>query len=252
MKIEKINDNSIKCILNKSDLQSRNIKVSELAYGSDKANILFKEMTEQANREFGFQFDNSPIMIEAIPMSDESITLIITKVEDPEELDTRFSRFSPDKNDNLSAGNNADNKIAKANEILNLLNTFKEALADSNGFNASPLSNLKNLSENKSVESGIKLENIVIVFKFDKIDKIIALSKVLNGKYTGKNSIYKKDSDFYLTIYKSEHTPEEFNQICNVICEFGDRTSDSLSENYLAEHSELVISDDALQELINC
>ena len=36
-------------------------------------------------------------MIEAIPVSAESIILIITKVEDPEELDTRFSKFAPFK-----------------------------------------------------------------------------------------------------------------------------------------------------------
>lgn len=34
-------------------------------------------------------------MIEAIPLNAECIVLIITKVEDPEELDTRFSRFAP-------------------------------------------------------------------------------------------------------------------------------------------------------------
>ena len=34
-------------------------------------------------------------MVEAIPLSSESIMLIVTKVEDPEELDTRFSKFSP-------------------------------------------------------------------------------------------------------------------------------------------------------------
>ena len=33
-------------------------------------------------------------MVEAIPLSSESIILVITKVEYPEELDTRFSRFT--------------------------------------------------------------------------------------------------------------------------------------------------------------
>ena len=32
-------------------------------------------------------------MVEAIPLSNESIMLIITKIEDPEELDTRFPNF---------------------------------------------------------------------------------------------------------------------------------------------------------------
>ena len=43
---------------------------------------------------FGFEADNIPLMIEAIPVSADSIILIITKVEDPEELDTRFSKFT--------------------------------------------------------------------------------------------------------------------------------------------------------------
>ena len=52
-------------------------------------------MMQQAQIQFGFEADNIPLMIEAIPVSPESIILIITKVEDPEELDTRFSKFAP-------------------------------------------------------------------------------------------------------------------------------------------------------------
>lgn len=39
MKIEKINDNQIRCTLTSDDLASREIKLSELAYGTDKAKI---------------------------------------------------------------------------------------------------------------------------------------------------------------------------------------------------------------------
>ena len=34
-----------------------------------------------------FESDNSPLMIEAIPVAPDSIVLIITKVDDPEELE---------------------------------------------------------------------------------------------------------------------------------------------------------------------
>ena len=54
MKIEKISDNQIKCLLTKADLDSRHLSVNELAYGSEQANILFKEMTDQANQKYGF------------------------------------------------------------------------------------------------------------------------------------------------------------------------------------------------------
>ena len=97
MKIEKINDNQIRCTLTKEDLDSHQIRISELAYGTEKAKRLFRDMMQQAQIQFGFEADNIPLMIEAIPVSAESIILIITKVEDPEELDTRFSKFAPFK-----------------------------------------------------------------------------------------------------------------------------------------------------------
>ena len=48
MKIEKINDNQIRCTLTRDDLAQRQLKLSELAYGSEKAKSLFREMMQQA------------------------------------------------------------------------------------------------------------------------------------------------------------------------------------------------------------
>ena len=57
-------------------------------------------MMQQASFDFGFEAENIPLMIEAIPLSADTIILVITKVEYPEELDTRFSKFSdPDPED---------------------------------------------------------------------------------------------------------------------------------------------------------
>ena len=43
MKIEKVNDNQIRCTLTKEDLADRQLKLSELAYGTEKAKVLFRE-----------------------------------------------------------------------------------------------------------------------------------------------------------------------------------------------------------------
>ena len=88
MKIEKINDNKIRCTLTSADLAERNLKLSELAYGTEKARSLFQDMMLEANQQFGFNVDNAPLMVEAVPVAPDSIVLIITRVEDPQELDT--------------------------------------------------------------------------------------------------------------------------------------------------------------------
>jgi adapter protein MecA 1/2 len=52
MKIEKINENQIRCTLTREDLELHQIRLSELAYGSEKAKKLFRDMMEQAQLEF--------------------------------------------------------------------------------------------------------------------------------------------------------------------------------------------------------
>ena len=44
MKIEKVNDHQIRCTLTKADLADRELKISELAYGTEKAKNLFRDM----------------------------------------------------------------------------------------------------------------------------------------------------------------------------------------------------------------
>ena len=53
MKIEKMNENQIRCTLTKQDLADRQINLREFAYGSEKAKGLFHDMIQQANYEFG-------------------------------------------------------------------------------------------------------------------------------------------------------------------------------------------------------
>ena len=76
-------------------------------------------MVEQANYEFGFETNDIPLMVEAIPLPSESIVLIITKVEYPDELDTRFSKFSEADDDFTDLGN-AGQPPAQAFEALRL------------------------------------------------------------------------------------------------------------------------------------
>ena len=84
MKIEKVNDHQIRCTLTKADLADRELKISELAYGTEKAKSLFRDMVQRANYEVGFDAEDIPLMVEAIPLSSETIILQITKVEYPD------------------------------------------------------------------------------------------------------------------------------------------------------------------------
>lgn len=248
MKIEKLNDNQIRCTLTREDLVNRQLKLSELAYGSEKAKSLFREMMQKAAYECGFEANDIPLMIEAIPMSADSIILIITKVEDPEELDTRFSRFSSssasaDSTDLLNALSSL--KLEGADDILTLFQKIREAQ--------------KSISAKTAADAGADTDSdrepvieMKKLYGFRSMDDVIRAAHVLQGSYTGENTLYKglSDAPYSLVVGKSSHTPEEFNRICNTLSEYGfSQKCTAGTESYLLEHGETIIPHEALQRL---
>lgn len=241
MKIEKINDNQIKCTLDKSDLVSRKIKLSELAYGTEKAKALFSEMMQQAASEVGFVAEDIPIMIEAIPVSSESIILLVTKVEDPEELDTRFSQFSPYPDDIIDEFEEAD--ISEEN-VLDLFKHLKDSI-DGDGF--IPLS--QSLTEKNQP---VIPEDIIQIFSFDNIDTVCDLGKILKGVYDSENTLYKLPDDplYYLVMHSAGQPLDVFNSICNIISEYGSCVRGfNTDEAFYIEHGTIICAGSALQKL---
>lgn len=94
MKLERINENQIRCTLYKKDLEENHIKISEFAYGSGRARELFQDLMRQAENELGFESEHMPLMIEAVPERNGNLVLLVTRVEVPDELDSRFSTFA--------------------------------------------------------------------------------------------------------------------------------------------------------------
>ncbi|HHU72360.1 MAG TPA: adaptor protein MecA [Clostridiales bacterium] len=250
MRIEKISDNQIRCTLNKSDLIDRELRISELAYGTEKAKALFRDMIQQAFYEFGFEVDDIPLMIEAIPVSTECLILVITKVEDPDELDTRFSKFSS-FNLREDSENDYSDDDAYADEIIQ--NFEDNSLEDGDEL-------IKDDQESSESDDNLQAEKIGVnispnftkIFSFNSLQEVIDLSNILVGVYTGNNTLYKNPltSIYYLVITKSDHTPEEFNKICNIISEFGKAERYTYaSTTYYDEHYEVIVRNQAIQIL---
>ncbi len=255
MKIEKINDNQIRCTLNKNDLASREIKISELAYGTEKAKNLFRDMMQQASYEFGFEADDLPLMIEAIPMSAESIVLIITKVDDPEELDTRFSKFTPSYEDLEDMEDldiiDAFQHFRDAADKLDLYSDSAENLDETelSADEDSVSTQASNNSENKT-----EAQNVIRFYSFDSFKAIEQLARILNNIYLGRNSLYKdtQRQTYHLVLTKSTHTPQEFNKVLNMVSEYGSKESGGAEkEEFFREHYQTIIDGSALQILGN-
>lgn len=249
MKIEKVNDHQIRCTLTREDLANREIKISELAYGTDKAKSLFRDMMQQAAYECGFEAEDIPLMIEAIPLNSECIVLIVTKVEDPEELDTRFSKFAPSVHDeeDLEDEDLSDLYTDGADEVLNMLRKLNEE--DTSG-EMVPEDNDSSVTPPVREEASAKISSQI--FAFPSLHEVTRLAHVVNPFYQGINSLYKdENSGVYLLLLSSANTTAAtFNRVCNIVSEYGSATHSVLSTMaYLEEHFEPLIKEHAIEVL---
>ncbi|MBQ2626493.1 MAG: adaptor protein MecA [Eubacterium sp.] len=242
MKIEKISDNQIRCTLTKEDLASRQIRLTELVYGNEKTRALFQDMMQQAYYECGFEVTGSPLMIEAIPLSADSIILIITKVENPEELDGRFSRFSPDDTGTSSEG------FQSLSDILEFFSRLTQSRKNAQGETAVPsvpgqegldtvaeaLSEQQSAAPSKTGDSKdpagsgadqpdeeALLYDLTRFFLFRNLETCIRAAQA-SDPFDGISSLYKNpdDGNYYLILQKAEAPADQFNRVCNILSEY--------------------------------
>lgn len=242
MKIEKVNENQIRCTLTKEDLASRELKISELAYGTEKAKSLFRDMMQQANFEFGFEAEDIPLMIEAVPISSECIVLIITKVEDPEELDTRFSRFAP----SVHEDSDMEDEEALENASDEILDLFRKIQANDIPQEEAPENTEAVMTSQESEKPLIRL------FRFESMRPLLTMTAGLKYSFCVSSTLYRdsKSNHYLLMLSGSQDTALEYNKLCNMISEYGSlRRVLPTTSAYLAEHCMVVIPSDALTVL---
>lgn len=255
MKIEKVNDHQIRCTLTKSDLADREIKISELAYGTEKAKNLFRDMMQQASAKFGFEADDIPLMIEAIPLNAECIVLIITKVEDPEELDTRFSRFAPFIHDDKESDEDSLSfeGFHAGDEVLDLFQKVKE--------HAASLAKSLPREADTSLPASITGENpaedaspadALRIFSFRTLYDLMRPAAYVAEFYNDMNYLYKDPANghYLLVVTRGDASREDFNRTCNILSEYGQiRQGFANSHSFYEEHYERIAGPDALQKL---
>lgn len=225
MKIERISDSQIRCTLSNFDLSERNMNIGELAYGSEKARRLFREMVQRASSEVGFDVEDIPLMVEAIPLSNESVMLVITKVDDPEEMDTRFSRFAPSPENDFSE---PDPTVSEPG-----------------------LESAEKLTPVRDTTDAKKAAERVRVFTFSSLDSVIDAAKAVSFP-DGGDSLYKNPSNgaYYLVLTERSSDPAAFAALCNRLAEYGTRVRQNYSSaSYFTEHYELILRQNALQSL---
>ena len=248
MKIEKLSDNQIRCTLTREDLAKRNIRLSELSYGSDKARRLFSDLMQQASLQFGFTADNIPLMIEAIPLGSESIVLVVTKVEDPEELDTRFSNFAPSVE--REAGGDESGMASTFERLMDAIRQGQLSLENSAGQTASAVS-----SQNKELDELRRYLFTHRLFSFTSLNDVSAAARLIRADLDPAADCrlyYSSDLSRYhlVIIFPDTEAAKKHQNVIACLSEYSKPEAMSFArELYLQEHEKLILQQDTLASL---
>ena len=242
MKIDKINDNQIRFVLTKEDLTARQMKLSELAYGTDKAKALFREMMQQAALQYGFDADNMPLMIEAVPLSGDSIVLVVTKVDNPEELDSRFANYVP----GITANSLQQESPSAFEQLITALKARMSPSdsAESSGSSEEPSEDIRRIRDYMLTHR---------LYEFSSMSDLISMASVMKGRYSGESElIYDEDHDVYglfLTM-KDMNAVSAMQNVLAGLSEYGtSRPLTAARRSYLTGHCRIIFPDSALEKL---
>lgn len=220
MRLEQVNENQIRCTLTFSDLQARHLTVSELAYNSAGIYELFYDVLSMAKERYNFNPDASPLMVEAVPTKEQELTLLISRVDRMDELDTRFARFTnPDAADGLTE--------------------VRKGAASAGGpvpVSAPPRHEANEINE--------------VAFEFDSISDVRRLAKTATRLGHMLNSLYQnpRTGRYVLCLNPKGFDRRYYDYYVNFISEYARRLPDArANESFYEEAFRAIIRRNALQ-----
>lgn len=214
-------------------------------------------MMVQASDELGFEADNIPLIIEAVPVSNECIMLIVTKVE------VRRSWIHVFPSSHLlprywSLSDTDDEIYSSADDILDIFKRLgsdilsKTAELHSISGTADLPSDTETTSGDASSEDEEPQKTILRIYEFRTLNEVSCLSEQFPADFECGNTLYKNPNNghYYLVLSSEGVSRTVFGSICRLASEFGSIQKASANTlYYFDEHYETIIRENALQIL---
>ncbi|MCR4908384.1 MAG: adaptor protein MecA [Lachnospiraceae bacterium] len=269
MKITKISDNEIRCVLSEEELVSFGINLDDILEKSEKTRDFFRQIMNLAARELGI--DQS----EGVHLASAQITVLknnsLSIVFHSSDLTDALKRITGGdvqklvklKSDITQAieqgGNNALTYEIKR-DLLDMMEAQLKSEGNDSPEALSELNELRADLEAQAEEEGIKLEKEreetekqCMVVRFSSIDDAIDYCARFNLPEEGITSSFfrsERENAWYLFILRGRMSEELFKKLKILSGEYGELMADNLSRRtFIADHSKMLFSGDAMEKL---
>lgn len=234
MRIERVDDKTVKCFLSNDELAEYDLSYKDFLFRSEKAKEIVEEIVKQAIEEVGYQPPKYAFDLSVMMMPDQGMILTFS------EKDVNLEELL--NNPHLDALLGAFAKAAGEK-----IEAHKEA-ADEEAENQSAVETKTQKVEETAEKRGE--QPTFAVFAFESIRDICQYAEALPSNLRVKSALYEMDGTYYLYLDKGTASYERYSRACIRAMEFGALyTAENKRVEYLKEHADCLIADHAVKKL---
>lgn len=234
MRIERIDDKTVKCFLSNEELEEYEIDYKDFILRSEKAREVVQEIIEQAEEEVGYKPPKFAFDLQIMMLPDQGLILTFSD-RDPEVKES-------------------DQFIECLKEMKRILQRTREkmngeapALPDAaNGQNAPQAQG----TGRKAAKDQEEARPGFAVFAFADIGRIMEYVAMLPTNLQVESRLYEMDGMYFLYLLKGRASYERYSRACVQALEFAALyAADESQVAQLEEHGECLIAEKAVKKL---
>ncbi len=215
MKFNLVNEDKLQIIISKDDMEKRNLHKMDLSPRNPESQKLFYEILQEAKEVCGFDVgQNAQLMIEAYPMTGESMLLTVTKLNN--KLKELQSRLPFDLGD---------------------LGGIGQALMEELGLQLDEM-------QGEPEEDLPEIDTEEAVYRFAALEDVIQAAHLLKPAYEAGSQLLRYNDAYYL-VFEDRAWLDDSGLA--VLSEYGDKVP-TVSE-FFAEHGQMVMAERAVEIL---
>lgn len=236
MKFRRIDEDTVRCIVSKEDMQEYGIVLEDFFKNKGKVHDFLHEIVERAEQEIGYEPKEGLLSMQIIPISQNTISITFSE-QGGEDYEDIVNAFKNSVGDILDEGGN-----------------FTQALdEDSDEY-------IEDTESEEEIDFGDSLgsqivgmdDSVRIMIAMRDLDKMAEFCRILNIGKTVKSELYRLNSKgiYCLIIDKDRISSEVMKHILLLAVEYTSNITDEEKIiSYVRDHGEIIIEKSAYRIL---
>ena len=224
MKIERVDERTVKCFLSNEELEEYDIDYKDFILRSDKAREVVQEIIEQAEEQVGYKPPKFAFDLQIMLLPDQGMLLT-------------FSEKDPDLRD-------GEQLIECLKEMKQILERAKDKIGT-----VSTGGDTREAVPEQPKRQAVQRPDFA-VFSFTVLANVMSYAAAIPSNLRMDSVLYEMDGNYFLFLRKGYASYERFSRACVQAMEFGSLyTADEEKTAHIKEHGSCLIETKALRKL---